>query len=191
FVTPREERHLRLIMSVSKAAIKRGKLPSREDVMAARFNTLKEKINEFVNDKSFDRFLKLAGQIAEEMEPMDALAALLKFQLQGIGSPEAASRDEASLDDTGASPGMARLFMTIGKEQGVKAGDIVNAIAEKAKISRNAIRGVSIFDTFTFVEVPRDAAAKVIEFMHQSIISGRKVAVAPARPRDGMSGARR
>ncbi|MFQ5735830.1 MAG: DEAD/DEAH box helicase [Thermodesulfobacteriota bacterium] len=183
FVTPREDRQLRLIRSVSKANIKRGKLPTKEDVMNVRFAALKEKIQGFGEDKAFKKFIKLAEEISEEIEPTEALAALLKFQLQGIGS-ETMSRDEPSLDDTGAPPGMARLFMTIGREQGVKANDIVSAIAMKANISRNAIRKVSIFDTFTFVEVPRDSAGKIIDYMHQSIISGRKIAVAPARPRE-------
>lgn len=182
FVTPREDRQLRLIKSVSKANIKRGKLPTKEEVMGARVSSLKERIQEFIDDKSFDKFVKLAEDLTVDMNPIEALAALLKFQLQGFEAPPT-ERSEVSLDDTGAPSGMARLFMTIGKEQGVRAGDIVNAITKKAGISRDEIKGVSIFETFTFVEVPRDSAEKVIEFMHQSILSGRKIAVAPARPR--------
>lgn len=189
FVTPREERQLRLIKSVSKADIKRGKLPSKEDVLATRFTSLKDKISEFADDKSFGRFLKLAADMAEEVDPVHALAALLKFQLQGVGQ-DTYSPDDALLDDTGAPPGMARLFLNIGKGQGMRPGDIVNIIADKAKIQKGAIRGVCIFDTFTFVEVPRDAAGKVIEIMHRSMISGRKVAVAPARPRESAGGRR-
>lgn len=200
FVTPREERQLKLIKSFSKADIKKGKLPSKEDVMVTRFTALKEKITGFAQDKSFGRFSKLAAEISEEIDPVAALAALLKFQLQGIGQGhghdhdhghDTYSPDEAVLDDTGAPPGMARLFLNIGKGQGIKPIDIINVIAEKANIAKSSIRGVSIFDTFTFIEVPRDAAGKVIEIMHRSMISGRKVAVAPARPRESAGGGRR
>lgn len=186
FVTPREERQLRLIKAVSKADIKRGKLPTNEEIMEARFTSLKDKIDEFIDDKSFDKFLKMAEGLAEKVKPLEALAALLKFQLQGFEMAEkggVSGVSGVSLDDTGAPQGMARLFMTIGKEQNVRANDIVNAISRKANIPPSAIKKVSIFDTFTFIEVPRDSAEKVIEFMHQSIISGRKVTVAPARPR--------
>ena len=192
FVTPREERQMKLIKSVSKADIKRGKLPSKEDVLATRFTALKDRINEFAGDKSFGRFSKLAAEISGEIDPVAAIAALLKFQLQGVGQEQDTySPDDALLDDTGAPAGMARLFMNIGKGQGIKPGDIINVIAEKANIAKSAIRGVCIFDTFTFVEVPRDAAGKVIEIMHRSMISGRKVAVAPARPRESAGGGRR
>ncbi|MBI5901986.1 MAG: DEAD/DEAH box helicase, partial [Deltaproteobacteria bacterium] len=186
FVTPREDKQFRLIKAFSKADIKRGKLPSKEEVLENRFAGLKEKIQEFIDDKRFDKFLAMAEKISAEMQPIEAVAALLKFQLEGVGGevsgPEAGA---FSLDETGAPPGFARLFMTIGKEQGIRVGDIVEAISKKANIPKEAIRGVNIFETFTFVEVPRDAAEKVVEYMHQSILSGRKIAVAPARPRAG------
>ncbi|MEK6790701.1 MAG: DEAD/DEAH box helicase [Deltaproteobacteria bacterium] len=185
FVTPREEKQLRLIKAVSKADIKRGKLPSKQEVMISRVASLKEKVDEFIDDKRFDQFLKLAEELTVELKPVDVVAALLKFQLEGFGSGEQAAQGGVSLDETGAPSGMARLFMTIGKEQGARVNDIVDAIAKKTGMDKRTIQGIKIFDTFTFVEVPRDAAEKVIEFMHQSMISGRKVAVAPARPRGG------
>lgn len=182
FVTPREDRQFRLIKAVSKAEIKKGKLPSREEVLGVRLASLEEKMNEFIDDKRFDRFLGMAEKLSERLKPVDALAALLKFQLEGFDrAPE--EEERGSLDDTGAAPGMARLFMTIGREQGVSAMDIVDAISKKADLPRQQIKKVSIFESFTFVEVPRDSAEKIIEFMHRSIISGRKVAVAPAKPR--------
>ena len=188
FVTPREDKQLRLIKSVSKANIKRGKLPSIEDVMNSRVSGLKEKIQCFIDDKRFDKFLKMAQDMTSGMDPMEAVAALLKFQLEGfVSETTVTTASTATLDETGAPPGYCRLFMTIGKEQGVKAGDIVSAISKKANIPADAIRKINIFDTFTFVEVPRDAAENVVEYMHQSIMSGRKIAVAPARPRDSRS----
>lgn len=183
FVTAREDKQLRIIKSVSKATMKKGKLPTREEVMGARFANLREKIDEFAEDSRFDRFLKMAEEITESIKPVEAIAALLKFQLEGFDTTPTGQAERPSLDDTGAPPGMARLFMTIGREQNVRATDIVNEISRKAGIPRDSVKKVSIFDTFTFVEVPKEVAEKVIEFMHQSIISGRKVAVAPAKPK--------
>jgi len=78
---------------------------------------------------------------------------------------------------------MARLFITIGREQGIRSGDIISEISKKAGIEANSIQGVKIFDTFTFVDVPRDGAEKVIELFHRKMISGKSVKVTPARPR--------
>ena len=186
FVTPREERQLRLIMAVSKSKITKGKLPTMEQVLTARTESLKEKIQEFIDDKRFDSFLKMVERLSEGLEPIEVAAALLKFHLEGFGK-EAVRESSVSLDDTGAAQGMVRLFMTVGREQKVSAGDIIKAIADKANIPGKAIGGINIFDKFTFVEVPRESAEKVIEVMHQSIVSGQKVAVAPAKPREGES----
>jgi len=183
FVTPREDKQLRLIKAISKADIKRGKLPSKEDVLASRIDNLKERINEFIDDSRFDKFLALAGRLTVDIQPIDALAALLKLQLEGVDGVAAAGPGAVTLDGTGAAPGMARLFITVGREQGVRPNEITDMIAKKSGLPRQSITGVAIFDKFTFVEVPRDSAEKVIETLHQSIISGRKVAVAPARPR--------
>ncbi|MBI5809784.1 MAG: DEAD/DEAH box helicase [Deltaproteobacteria bacterium] len=185
FVTPREERQLRLIKAVSKANITRGKLPTKEEVMEGRFTSLKEKIQEFIDDKKFDIYLKLAERLSPDVSPVEAAAALLKFQLDGFGAGGSeTSAQTPSLDETGAAPGMARLFMTVGRLQNIKAGDIVNEISRKANIPRHVIKGVNIFDAFTYVDVPRDTAEKVIDIMHSSLIAGRKIAVAPARPRE-------
>ena len=184
FVTPREDKQLRLIKAVSKADIKRGKLPTKEDVMEGRIAVLKDKMQGFIDDKRFDKFLGLAEKVTAGMQPMEAVAALLKFQLEGFET-QGAKGESLSLDETGAPSGMARLFMTVGKKEGVRAGDIMDLISKKAGIPKDSIKGINIFDTFTFVEVPRDAAEKVVELMHQGIISGRKVAVSPARPRGG------
>jgi len=191
FVTPREDKQLRLIRAVSKATITRGKLPTKEDVMEGRFVSLKNKIDEFIDDKKFDAFLKLAERLTADINPVHAVASLLKFQLEGVYDAAAAPSGEVSLNDTGASAGKVRLFITIGKEQGVKPSDIVGAITEKTGLNKTDIGDVAIFESFTFVEVPRESAERVIEAMHRSIFSGKKIAVAPAKPREGGGGERK
>jgi len=178
FVTPREDRQLRLLQSVARIKIKKGKLPSLTDVLNARVETLKEKIQEFIDDKKFDTYLELAGRLTEGITPIEAAAALLKFHLEGFGT-----REETVQEDTGALPGMVRLFMNVGRQQRINAGDVVRSIAEKAGIAGKSIGNINIFDNFTFVEVPKENAEKVIAVMHQSMLSGKKVAVAKARPR--------
>ena len=43
---------------------------------------------------------------------------------------------------------------------------------------------ISIYDKFTFVEVPEEVAEKVLAVMHRNTIKGYKVNVEPARARD-------
>src|SRR3990170_817717 len=176
FVTPREDRQLRLIQSVAKTKITRGKLPSVQEIQTER---LKERIQEFIDDKRFDIYLKMTEKLADGLQPMEVAAALLKFQLEGFGAETEARGGEPSLNETGASPGMARLFITVGREQRIKPGDLVKLIAEKTGLSGKVIGNIKIMEKFTFVEVPRDSAEKVIDALQKSMIGGRKVSAAP------------
>ena len=182
FVTPREERQLRLIQAVSKAKIKKGKLPTLDEVMGARIETLKGKVQEFIDDKRFDIFIKMAERLSEGLTPIEVAASLLKFHLEGFGA-EVSKGSDLSTDETGASPGMVRLFITIGRQQKIRPGDIVRYIAEKAGIDGRSIGNIKILEKFTFVEVPRDMAEKVIDAVHKGIMAGKKISAEPARPR--------
>lgn len=180
FVTPREDKLLRLIQQVAKTKIKRGKLPSMQEIQDARVERLKEKVQEFIDDKRFDIYVKMVENLSEGLQPIEVAAALLKFQLEGFG---AAPAGESSLDETGAPAGMARLFITVGREQKIRPGDIVKLITEKTGINYRDIGNIRILEKFTFVEVPRDSAERVIDALQKSMIGGRKVTAAPARPR--------
>jgi len=182
FVTPREDRQLRLIQTVAKTKITRGKLPSVQEIQEIRVERLQEKIQEFIDDKRFDKYLGMVEKLLDGLQPIEVAAALLKFHLEGFGSA-AAPAGEPSFDDTGASAGMARLFITVGREQKIRPGDLVKLIAEKTGLSGKAIGNIKIMEKFTFVEVPRESAEKVIDALQRSMIGGRKVSAAPARPR--------
>jgi ATP-dependent RNA helicase DeaD len=64
---------------------------------------------------------------------------------------------------------------------------VVSAISTKTSLAEGDIKDVSIFDNFTYVNVPKEEAEKVLEMMHESMISGRQVSVKHAK-RKGDSG---
>lgn len=68
---------------------------------------------------------------------------------------------------------MARLFINIGKEQKVKPGDILGAIAGESGISGRLVGSIDMYDKYTFVEVPQDCAEEVLECMKNARIKGK------------------
>ena len=48
--------------------------------------------------------------------------------------------------------GFVRLFMTIGRKDKIKVGDIVKSISAEADIPAGKIGNIALFDTFSFVE---------------------------------------
>ena len=49
---------------------------------------------------------------------------------------------------------MVRLFLSVGRAEGVRPGDIVGAIANEANIPGQAIGAIDIYDHVSSVEVP-------------------------------------
>jgi ATP-dependent RNA helicase DeaD len=80
--------------------------------------------------------------------------------------------------------GMTRLFVDIGREQGVRPADIVGAIANESGLPGRAIGAIDIFDNFSFVDVPDDAATRVLNALSRTQIRGVKINPTLARPRD-------
>lgn len=70
---------------------------------------------------------------------------------------------------------MERLFVNIGKEQNVKPGDILGAIAGESGISGRMIGSIDMYENYTFVEVPEDCADEIMECMRNVKIRGKHV----------------
>ena len=73
--------------------------------------------------------------------------------------------------------GMASLFINLGKNQNVKPGDILGAIAGETGIPGRMVGSIDMYDKYTFVEVPKNQAEMVMEAMKQVKIRGKNVRV--------------
>lgn len=73
--------------------------------------------------------------------------------------------------------GMARVYIGAGWSAGIRAGDLVGAIANEAKLNSNVIGGIEVLDRFSLVEVPEALAQGIVEVLGRARIKGQKVAV--------------
>ncbi|WP_234733783.1 DEAD/DEAH box helicase [Tellurirhabdus bombi] len=76
---------------------------------------------------------------------------------------------------------MVRLFVSIGRRDFVRPGDIVGALAGEANIPGGTIGHIDIFDKHTLVDVPRDVVTRVLDAMEGNTIKGRRVNIEVAR----------
>ena len=75
----------------------------------------------------------------------------------------------------GGDNSAVRLFINVGRFQGIRPQDIVGAIANEANIPGRAIGAIDIFDGYSFVDVPAQVAEAVIAAITTSGIKGRPV----------------
>ena len=78
---------------------------------------------------------------------------------------------------------MVRLFVNIGKNQNVKPGDILGAIAGESGIPGIMVGSIDMYDKYTFVEVPGENADVVMKAMKHVKIKGKSIHMEAANVR--------
>ncbi len=187
-VTPREIRQLRFIERQIGKRIKPMRVPTLADVEARRRQVFKDSLVKVLSGDGLDPYLMVVDELADEYDPAEIAAAAIKIATAGDGTEPAREtkrqQDHAMAGDgRGAEPGMARLFVNIGRQDGVRPGDLVGAIANEAGVPGREIGAIDLFDTYAFVEVPQAATPRVVQALSRTTIRGRQVNVEIARPR--------
>lgn len=143
--------------------------------------------------------------LEEDYTSLDLAAALLKMMMGEVSEDIIDTREPRSLDELDNSYGgagrgrsnsrngnsggngrggryespvrddMARLFINIGKNQNVKPGDILGAIAGESGMPGKMVGSIDMYDKYTFVEVPRENADAVLQAMKDVKIKGKNI----------------
>lgn len=85
-------------------------------------------------------------------------------------------RPDRSQSDS-VPPGTARLYLGVGRQDGVRPQDLVGAIANETDLAGRQIGPIRISERFSVVGVPEREAERVIETMRRATIKGRKANV--------------
>ena len=186
---PRELAHLRQIaqralLDPRPAGITGEEPAGRDDVRAFR-----ETIRRAIRDEDISAQMLVLEPLFEDFTPAEvaaAVAALLRRKAPPAEQAPAVTR-EAPRARPAAAPAperstagnavaaYARLFVSIGERDGVRAGDLVGTIAGETDIPGSQIGKVDIRDTFSIVEVPAELAERVIAALNGTTIKGRSV----------------
>jgi ATP-dependent RNA helicase DeaD len=80
---------------------------------------------------------------------------------------------------------MVRLWVSLGRQAGLRPADLVGAIANEAGISAREIGGIEIEDRFSLVEVSDELAEQAVRALRSTSLRGQRVVVRRDAPRDG------
>jgi ATP-dependent RNA helicase DeaD len=189
-VAPREVRWLRQIERIIRARIDAKRLPTAADVAERRREIMKEQIARVLAEADgYTPYLDVIEALTDEHDASEVAAAVLKLYAEETGraaSPEQKEDDvamyAAAVATAGREGGMSRLFINIGRNQGVRPQDFVGAIANEAGIPGRSIGAIDLFDTYSFVDVPANVVQQVIDALSTTRIKGRPVNAEIAQP---------
>jgi ATP-dependent RNA helicase DeaD len=168
------------------------RMPTQADVAARRIALFKQSIKQTLQQGDLDLYLTLVQELAQE-EGLDmAEVAAAAARLARGDKPLEVELEPEPKEVPRAEDGMVRLFIAAGHSAGVRPSDIVGAIANEAGVPGKAIGSIDIYDRFTFVELPEQYQAQVLEKMARTTIRGRPVEIRIATPerRDDRDGRR-
>jgi len=178
-VVGREIYKLKDIQRYCKTKIKRQPIPSADDITEIKAEKILERAGNLIESENLGKMLDILEEHLDDKEysSLEMAAAFLMMQMGENGEAEI-EREE--FGDTGAEPGMVRLFINIGKKNRVRIGDILGAVAGESGMEGELVGAIDMYDNYTFVEVPREYASEVIDAMKHARIKGKQVNVEPA-----------
>jgi ATP-dependent RNA helicase DeaD len=182
FVASKDFTKLREIEHYAKVNIPRIAIPSQRDVAKTKTLSILEKVRKTIHDGGLETYIRLIeGETENDLTSIEIAAALLKLQM-GQGRTEyREQQEEIAFDTTGAEAGMVRFFLGVGREHKVQPKDIVGAIAGETGIPGKSIGAIRVFDSYSFVEIPKEYATEVYTIMKAKTIRNQPTKIEPAR----------
>lgn len=208
FVSAREQRMLRMIESATNQKIEPMSLPSPKDINLKRVDSFKSKITEIMDSSDLSLYMDLLVDYQKEhdCDPLH-IAAALAYIVQGdtplfisekefkgpveFNANEKAARGDKPRRERGergdrAERGpkpqgdMQRYVLSVGREHGVKPGNIVGAIANEANIDSKYIGQIEIQDSTTLIDLPAGMPKDVMDILRKASVCGQKLNLKPS-----------
>jgi ATP-dependent RNA helicase DeaD len=193
---PREHRMLKTIERATKQKITVEKIPTVADLRERRLDLTRAALRESLLEEDLDGFRVVVESLAEEFDVMEVALAAVKLAHAATGSPD----DEEDIPDVvvsaapegrvrdarpgrkdralaGGGPGTTRLYVSLGREAGLRPQDLVGAITGETSLSGRDIGAIEIAGRFSLVDVPEGATDEVIEALRGAKIRGRRATV--------------
>jgi len=172
FITPEEYRKLMFIKRIAKTQIRKEKLPEIIDIINQKKEQIKEELYQIIIDGVREDYLDFAREILSENTDIEIVSALLKYSFQNELEESSYSKiKDVSIDKKGKT----RLFIALGKNDGMTPKKIVDLIKKKAKTHDQKIKNVSVHNDFSFISVPFREAEIILKCFKQSKKGSRPI----------------
>ncbi|GGK81359.1 DEAD/DEAH box helicase [Rufibacter glacialis] len=174
FVAGRDLYKLRDIERFTKAKIIRQNVPTYEDVAEVRTTLVLDQVKEVIAKGGLSKhILKIERLVDQDLTTMDIAAALLKMVMKDSKAKEKSA--EAGEAKGGPKVGFDRLFVTLGKKDRLHPKDLVDILTNSTSIPGGKVGDIDLYDRFSFIEVPTEYTAEILEQLSVTEINGMTV----------------
>jgi len=200
---PRERFLLKSIERLTKQKITIALLPTVADLQARRLELTRASVRESILEGDLDRFRVVVETLSDEFDLFDIALGAVKMGHEALltGSEddeeEIPSADYAPetnkkakkkkhREDRGPGPSkrgaarnlnVKRLYIGVGRTEGVRPKDLVGAITGESGVRSSEIGSIQIGEHFSLVEISDGVADHVMDALRGARIKGKKAAV--------------
>lgn len=195
FLTNAQRSKLQVIERATKQPIEVMEPPSAEEINTLRMKRFKERIANAPAGRELRMFEALISEYAEESgTPLETIAAVLAQLAQGDAPfflqdrPRRSHREQSSEPKPRGGkrrllpprPGMVRYRVEVGREDGVKAGNIVGAVANEGGINGADIGPIEIHASHSTIDLPEGMPAETHSVLRKARVGGKKLCLTRA-----------
>jgi ATP-dependent RNA helicase DeaD len=201
-VEPREQRALRSVERHVRRTLEVLPLPTIAQLEARRQELVVEEVRAALTGDGLASIRPVLDELLEELDVEDvALAAVAALHAALIGDIQDNVVPDAELSGGGGGGGgkkkgrkdsgggraayehadgdTAQVWISLGREAGVRPKDLVGAIAGETSLSGKDIGNIQIAGRFSLVEIPSASMSEVVERMRQATVRGKRVHAKP------------
>lgn len=195
----REQRLIRTLEAHTKRKITVMMVPSVDEMRVKRLVALQASLAAACTEDGLERYRSVVDAMGDEYALRDVAAAALKMldkaragngeidteiPNERIAAPVEFKKDgvrkeplrrDGPRKEHPEIPDAIKLYITVGRRDGIRPGDLVGAIANLANIEGRSIGAITLSDRFTLVEVPEQKAQGIIDALRGAMIRGKKV----------------
>lgn len=179
FVSNEEYRKLVYVQKATKSNIRKEILPAAADIVAVKKEKIKDELTEIIKQGSFSEYLGMAEDIIETNSPEVALAALLRLAFKTQLDVSSYQEIRSFRVDT---KGTTRLFIGLGRKDGMTPKKISSFIRQEVKIPDNKIDDINVRDDFSFITVPFTDAEQILKAFSNRKTDGKPL-ITKAKPK--------
>ena len=195
FVSPRERNLLNMIERATKKKIERMELPSTEDVNDTRIAKFKQQITDTLANEELQEYLNVVETYQNEhdipaIEVAAALAKICRKDDPLFLQHKKEKVIDVDSDEPAVKDGFARYKVCVGNKDRIKVGNIVAALANEGEIDPNDISKITIFETFSTVDLPANLSDEAKEKISHIKVAGRKLNIGTYTPSESRSNSR-
>lgn len=160
FISPDEYRKLMFIQKIAKTTIRKEKIPGASEIIKIKKSRIQAEVIKIIDNKSHTEYLKTAESILKDNDPVEVLAAILKYSFQDqLNEKQYKEINEVSINKKGTS----RLFVSLGRKDGLSTRSLIKMITNETKVRAGSIDDVKVMESFSFLTVSFEDAEIILK----------------------------